>query len=71
MSLLRCSFYAQNRLRGSGHGIAAARMDAKLNVAGWISEQMGGIRWCNWDFSLTYFHPAVLSSYLDVFLPFY
>ncbi|KAL7118942.1 hypothetical protein ACP275_02G032500 [Erythranthe tilingii] len=33
----------ENRLRGSGHGIAAARMDAKLNVAGWISEQMGGI----------------------------
>ncbi|PRQ23158.1 putative metalloenzyme, LuxS/M16 peptidase, peptidase M16C associated [Rosa chinensis] len=32
----------ENRLRGSGHGIAAARMDAKLNVAGWISEQMGG-----------------------------
>ncbi|KAF2321231.1 hypothetical protein GH714_035923 [Hevea brasiliensis] len=34
----------ENRLRGSGHGIAAARMDAKLNVAGWISDQMGGIR---------------------------
>ncbi|KAF3792446.1 Presequence protease 1 [Nymphaea thermarum] len=33
----------ENRLRGSGHGIAASRMDAKLNVAGWISEQMGGI----------------------------
>ncbi|KAD6795283.1 hypothetical protein E3N88_06179 [Mikania micrantha] len=33
----------ENRLRGSGHGIAAARMDAKLNSAGWISEQMGGI----------------------------
>ncbi|KAJ9129329.1 hypothetical protein P3X46_033872 [Hevea brasiliensis] len=33
----------ENRLRGSGHGIAAARMDAKLNVAGWISDQMGGI----------------------------
>ncbi|KAJ6806249.1 presequence protease 1, chloroplastic/mitochondrial-like [Iris pallida] len=33
----------ESRLRGSGHGIAAARMDAKLNVAGWISEQMGGI----------------------------
>ncbi|GMP38243.1 hypothetical protein CsSME_00009570 [Camellia sinensis var. sinensis] len=32
----------ENRLRGSGHGIAATRMDAKLNVAGWISEQMGG-----------------------------
>ncbi|KAI3947676.1 hypothetical protein MKX01_034341 [Papaver californicum] len=33
----------ENRLRGSGHGIASARMDAKLNVAGWISEQMGGL----------------------------
>ncbi|XVF45162.1 hypothetical protein PTKIN_Ptkin02bG0182900 [Pterospermum kingtungense] len=33
----------ENQLRGSGHGIAAARMDAKLNVAGWISEQMGGV----------------------------
>ncbi|OAY78579.1 Presequence protease 1, chloroplastic/mitochondrial [Ananas comosus] len=33
----------ESRLRGSGHGIAAARMDAKLNVAGWISEQMGGL----------------------------
>lgn len=37
-------FIFQNRLRGSGHGVAAARMDAKLNVAGWISEQMGGVR---------------------------
>lgn len=36
--------YFQNRLRGSGHGIAAARMDAKLNTAGWIAEQMGGVR---------------------------
>ncbi|GFP84559.1 presequence protease 1 chloroplastic/mitochondrial [Phtheirospermum japonicum] len=33
----------ENRLRGSGHGIANARMDAKLNVAGWISEQMTGV----------------------------
>ncbi|KAL0690625.1 hypothetical protein Bca4012_090304 [Brassica carinata] len=33
----------ENRLRGSGHGIAAARMDAMLNVAGWMSEQMGGL----------------------------
>jgi Zn-dependent M16 (insulinase) family peptidase len=33
----------ENRLRGGGHGVAAARMDAKLNVAGWISEQMGGV----------------------------
>ncbi|XP_057963754.1 presequence protease 1, chloroplastic/mitochondrial-like [Malania oleifera] len=33
----------ENRLRGSGHGIAAARMDAKLNLSGWISEQMGGV----------------------------
>lgn len=33
----------ENRLRGSGHGVAAARMDAKLNVAGWTGEQMGGV----------------------------
>ncbi|WOL19992.1 presequence protease 1, chloroplastic/mitochondrial isoform X2 [Canna indica] len=33
----------ESRLRGSGHGVAAARMDAKLNAAGWIAEQMGGI----------------------------
>ncbi|XP_020580862.1 presequence protease 2, chloroplastic/mitochondrial-like isoform X2 [Phalaenopsis equestris] len=37
----------ESRVRGSGHGIAAARMDAKLNVAGWISEQMGGISYLN------------------------
>lgn len=47
--------FSQNRLRGSGHGIAAARMDAKLNVAGWISEQMGGIR-------LAFFAPVFLSG---------
>ncbi|KAG1366609.1 putative Presequence protease 2, chloroplastic/mitochondrial [Cocos nucifera] len=34
----------ESQLRGSGHQIAAARMNAKLNVAGWIAEQMGGIR---------------------------
>lgn len=33
----------ENRLRGSGHSIAAARMGAKLNIAGWICEQMGGV----------------------------
>ncbi|XP_071691752.1 presequence protease 1, chloroplastic/mitochondrial-like [Rutidosis leptorrhynchoides] len=33
----------ENRLRNSGHDIAAARMDAKLNSAGWIREQMGGV----------------------------
>ncbi|GAB2267261.1 Homeobox protein PKNOX1 [Dionaea muscipula] len=33
----------ENRVRGSGHQIAAARMGAKLNSASWISEQMGGI----------------------------
>uniref|UniRef100_A0A1D1Z8Y6 Presequence protease 1, chloroplastic/mitochondrial n=1 Tax=Anthurium amnicola TaxID=1678845 RepID=A0A1D1Z8Y6_9ARAE len=33
----------ESRLRGSGHAIAALRMDAKLNAAGWISEQMGGV----------------------------
>lgn len=39
-----CIVFCQNRLRGSGHGIAAARMDAKLNAAGWMSEKMGGLR---------------------------
>ena len=34
----------QDQLQGSGHNIAAARMEAKLNVAGWIGEQMGGVR---------------------------
>ncbi|XP_074330067.1 presequence protease 1, chloroplastic/mitochondrial-like [Apium graveolens] len=33
----------EDQLLGSGHGIAAARMEAKLNVAGWINEQMGGV----------------------------
>ncbi|KAL8160389.1 hypothetical protein V2J09_001926 [Rumex salicifolius] len=33
----------ENRIRGGGHGIAAARMDAKLNIPGWVSEQMGGL----------------------------
>ncbi|KAK9286762.1 hypothetical protein L1049_015166 [Liquidambar formosana] len=33
----------ENQLRGTGHAIAAARMNAKLNVAGWIAEQMGGV----------------------------
>ncbi|KAH6557476.1 hypothetical protein KP509_1Z112400 [Ceratopteris richardii] len=32
-----------NALRGRGHSIAAARMDAKMNIAGWVSEQMGGL----------------------------
>ncbi|KAH7372760.1 hypothetical protein KP509_17G019600 [Ceratopteris richardii] len=32
-----------NALRGHGHSIAAARMDAKMNIAGWVSEQMGGL----------------------------
>ncbi|KAH7306374.1 hypothetical protein KP509_22G008200 [Ceratopteris richardii] len=33
----------ENALRGRGHSIAAARMDAKMNIAGWVSEQMGGL----------------------------
>ncbi|XAR59465.1 hypothetical protein NMG60_11015307 [Bertholletia excelsa] len=33
----------ESGIRGSGHRVAAARMDAKLNVAGWIGEQMGGV----------------------------
>jgi len=33
----------ESRISGGGHGVAAARMDAKLNTAGWVSEQMGGL----------------------------
>lgn len=65
----------QNRLRGSGHGIAAARMDAKLNVAGWISEQMGGVRLvirnrthiCSFDISRIWkdcYHQNLLTLFL-------
>jgi hypothetical protein len=42
----------ENRLISSGHGIAASRMDAKLNVAGWISEQMGGVSYLDFLKSL-------------------
>lgn len=28
---------------GGGHSIAAARLDAQRSVAGWVSEQMGGL----------------------------
>ncbi|KAJ4838407.1 Presequence protease 1, chloroplastic/mitochondrial [Turnera subulata] len=33
----------ENTLRSMGYRIAAARMNAMLNTAGWISEQMGGV----------------------------
>ncbi|KAJ7560363.1 hypothetical protein O6H91_04G126700 [Diphasiastrum complanatum] len=33
----------ESRLTGGGHAISASRMDAKINVAGWVSEQMGGL----------------------------
>lgn len=36
----------QSRITGGGHSVAAARLDAKLNSAGWVSEQMGGLRYC-------------------------
>ena len=28
---------------GGGHSLAAARLDAQRSVAGWVSEQMGGL----------------------------
>jgi hypothetical protein len=33
----------EGRVSGGGHSVAAARLDGKLNTAGWISEQMGGL----------------------------
>jgi hypothetical protein len=38
------SGWMQSQITGGGHGIAAARMGGMLNVAGWVSEQMGGLR---------------------------
>jgi Zn-dependent M16 (insulinase) family peptidase len=52
----------QNRLRGSGHGIAAARMDAKLNAAGWIAEQMGGVRYDSILYSYGVIHCSLRKS---------
>lgn len=28
---------------GGGHSVAASRLDAQRSVAGWVSEQMGGL----------------------------
>ncbi|CAM8941621.1 unnamed protein product [Rhodiola kirilowii] len=42
----------ENRIRGSGHGVAASRMDSKLNTAGWVSEQMGGFSYLEYLRSL-------------------
>ncbi|CAM6087081.1 unnamed protein product [Calypogeia fissa] len=30
-------------IMGRGHSVAATRLDAKLNLAGWVGEQMGGL----------------------------
>lgn len=59
--ILNIPIYFQNRLRGSGHSIAAARMDAKLNVAGWISEQMGGVRL---EYFVFWFNLCILQFHL-------
>ncbi|CAK9203459.1 unnamed protein product [Sphagnum troendelagicum] len=37
------SHMEESQITGGGHGIAAARMGGMLNVAGWVSEQMGGL----------------------------
>jgi Zn-dependent M16 (insulinase) family peptidase len=55
-------FPMQNRLRGSGHGIAATRMDAKLNAAGWIAEQMGGVRYDSILYSYGVIHCSLRKS---------
>ena len=33
----------ESRVQGSGHSVAAGRLDAQDSVAGWVSEQMGGL----------------------------
>ncbi len=39
------SGWMQSQITGGGHVIAAACMCGMLNVAGWVSEQMGGLRY--------------------------
>lgn len=50
LEFIFCHF--QNLLGGSGHKITASRMEAKLNVSGWMAEQMFGIR-LEWNFQAT------------------
>ena len=45
MKLILEGIWMQSRISGGGHSVAAARLDAKLNSAGWVSEQMGGLRY--------------------------
>jgi len=33
----------ESRVQGSGHSVAAGRLDAQDSTAGWVSEQMGGL----------------------------
>jgi presequence protease len=33
----------ESRVQGSGHSVAAGRLDAMDSVSGWVSEQMGGL----------------------------
>eukprot|EP00252_Welwitschia_mirabilis_P014933 TRINITY_DN33002_c0_g1_i1.p1 TRINITY_DN33002_c0_g1~~TRINITY_DN33002_c0_g1_i1.p1 ORF type:complete len:1080 (+),score=244.90 TRINITY_DN33002_c0_g1_i1:116-3355(+) len=57
-------------LTGSGHRICACRMDAKLNTAGWGSEQMGGLSYLeflqNLENRVEVDWPAVSSSLEEI-----
>ncbi|KAJ4836375.1 Presequence protease 1, chloroplastic/mitochondrial [Turnera subulata] len=48
----QCKARIENRLRERDCRIVASRMDAKLNTAGWISEQMGGVSYLEYLFAL-------------------
>ncbi|KAG0573935.1 hypothetical protein KC19_VG222800 [Ceratodon purpureus] len=41
--VLQSKFRMEGRISGGGHSVAAARLDVKLNSAGWVSEQLGGL----------------------------
>ena len=45
---------------GGGHSVAAARLDAQRSVAGWVSEQMGGLSY------LFYIRDLVSHSHLHL-----
>lgn len=43
---------------GGGHSVAASRLDAQRSVAGWVSEQMGGLSYLFYIRDLVS-HPAI------------
>jgi Zn-dependent M16 (insulinase) family peptidase len=48
----RSKSHMESQITGGGHVIAAACMCGMLNVAGWVSEQMGGLSYLEYSWDL-------------------